>query len=117
MKSIILFVVFCCTAYFASAQANPVDSSNAAPVVIDVSSKLKLYPNPSSNWVFVTHPSVSKKGIQLTITDFSGKLIMKTDVKPQTVQTILNISQLQAGVYFVSWSNGNETGTLRLRKN
>ncbi|XVJ67633.1 MAG: T9SS type A sorting domain-containing protein [Lacibacter sp.] len=117
MKSIILFLVFCCTAYFASAQPNPVDSSAVVPVVIDVSSKLKVYPNPSNNWVFVTHPSVNKKGVQLTIADISGKLAMKTEVKPQTVQTILNISQLQPGVYFVTWSNGNETGTLKLRKN
>ncbi|WP_407525438.1 T9SS type A sorting domain-containing protein [Lacibacter sp. MH-610] len=117
MKSIILSIAFCFVACFASAQANQVDSSAAAAAIIDISGKLKVYPNPSSNWLFVTHPSVSKKGVQLTITDINGKLVMKTDIKPQTVQTILNISQLQAGVYFVSWNNGNETGTLRLRKN
>jgi hypothetical protein len=45
-----------------------------------------------------------------------GKLLMKTEVNTQTEQTILNISQLQAGVYFVTWSNGNEKGTVTLRK-
>lgn len=84
---------------------------------IDITNSLELYPNPSSGWTFIKHPAVNKKGVQLTVTDINGKLIMKTDVKPQTVQTILNISQLQPGVYFVMWSNGNETGTLRLRKN
>lgn len=94
-----------------------INPTSAVSSVIDITSQLSLYPNPSSNWAFIKHPSINKKGVQLTITDISGKLVMKTEVKPQTVQTILNISQLQPGVYFVNWSNGNERGTLRLRKN
>jgi hypothetical protein len=93
-----------------------INITSAVRNIIDVSSFLHISPNPSATWAFVKHPIVNKKGVQLLITDMGGKLLMKTEVNTQTEQTILNISQLQAGVYFVTWSNGNEKGTITLRK-
>ncbi|MBS4064860.1 MAG: T9SS type A sorting domain-containing protein [Chitinophagaceae bacterium] len=118
MKSIILSLLFCCTACFVWAQTPSVDSSTASrSVMIDVSNKLKVYPNPSSNWLFVTHPVINRRGVQLLISDMNGKTVLKADVKIQTMQSILNISSLITGVYVITWSNGNERGTAMLQKN
>jgi hypothetical protein len=118
MKSLILSIILCAAATISSAQITTVDSSTTAqPVIIDVSNKLKIYPNPSSNWLFVTHPVISKKGVQLLVSDMNGKTVLKADVKTQTMQSILNISSLLAGVYIITWSNGYERGTAMVRKN
>lgn len=118
MKSLILAIILCAGAYHASAQTHPVDSSTTAQTtVIDISSKLKVYPNPSSNWLFISHPVIAQKGAQIRIADMSGKTVMKADVKTKTMQSILNISSLLAGVYVVNWTNGNERGTVMLQKN
>lgn len=118
MKSLTLSIILCGVAFFASAQTKPVDSSATAnPTVIDISAKLKVYPNPSSNWLFVTHPVISKKGVQLFVADLNGKTVLKVDVKTETMQSIINISSLMAGTYVVIWSNGNERGKALIRKN
>jgi len=113
-----LFLITCFTTVKTFAQSNSIaDSSLPIKSFIDITEQLKVYPNPGSNWVFISHPSVNNKGVQLLITDINGKPVLKTEVKAQTVQSILNISQLQPGMYFVIWSNGTEKGTVRLRKN
>jgi FG-GAP-like repeat/Secretion system C-terminal sorting domain/IPT/TIG domain len=93
---------------------NPLSSVSSR---VDVSEQLSIYPNPSSSWAFIKHPSVNKKGVQLIITDVSGKQVLKSEVKTQTIQSILNISQLQTGVYFITWNNGNERGSVKFQKN
>jgi FG-GAP-like repeat/Secretion system C-terminal sorting domain/IPT/TIG domain len=94
-----------------------INTTSAIRNTIDISSSLDVYPNPSSNWAFIKHPAINKKGAHLVVTDMSGKQALIAEVKTQTAQSILNISQLQPGMYFVTWSNGNERGTVRLRKN
>jgi hypothetical protein len=77
---------------------------------------IQLYPNPSSNWVFIKHPLVTKKDAQILITDMAGNVLQKIVSKTQTSQTIINISHLQTGIYVITWMNGIETGTARLSK-
>ncbi len=93
-----------------------INTTSAVRNITDITLSLEVYPNPSTNWAFIKHPMANKKGIYLVVTDISGKQVLKTEVKTQTVQSTFNISQLQPGVYFVTWSNGNETGTVRLHK-
>ncbi|MBP6686716.1 MAG: VCBS repeat-containing protein [Lacibacter sp.] len=93
-----------------------INTTSAVRNITDITLSLEVYPNPSTNWAFIKHPMANKKGIYLVVTDISGKQVLKTEVKTQTVQSTFNISQLQPGVYFVTWNNGNETGTVRLHK-
>lgn len=93
-----------------------INTTSAVRNTVDVSSLLSVYPNPSSNWAFIKHPT-SLKGGEIRISDITGKLIQKVEAKNQIQQTIINISHLQAGFYFITWQNGKETGTLKLQKN
>jgi hypothetical protein len=118
MKSQILSIILCVAMFSASAQEQKVDSTIAAqPTIVDVSGKLKIYPNPSSNWLFITHPVVSKKGTQIIITDVNGKTALKADVKTETSQSIFNISSLTSGIYYVIWSGSFERGRAVIIKN
>lgn len=112
--------MLCAASCFATAQTKNADSMAATQtnkVAIDISSKLKVYPNPSSSWLFVQHPEVIKKGTQLILTDYTGKLVLRVDVKAQTQNTIINISSLQAGYYILTWKNETETGAAKILKN
>ncbi len=77
---------------------------------------IQLYPNPSSNWLFIKHPLITKKQSQIVITNLSGNPIQKISTKLQSQQTIINISHLPTGMYLVIWLNGVETVTARLSK-
>lgn len=77
---------------------------------------IHLYPNPSSNWLFIKHPLVTKKDAQILITDIAGNVFQKIVFKTQSLQTIINISHLPAGIYLVTWANGVERATARLSK-
>ncbi len=77
---------------------------------------IQLYPNPSSNWLFIKHPMVTNKQAHIIITTLSGNLVQKINTKPQSQQTIINISHLPTGMYLVTWINGVEAGTARLSK-
>ena len=77
---------------------------------------IQLYPNPSSSWVFIKHPIVTTKLAQIVVSNFKGNVIQKINTKPQSQQTIINISHLPTGMYLITWVNGNETATARLNK-
>lgn len=120
MKFFLISLILCAASCFASAQTKNADSTaptNTNKIAIDISNKLKVYPNPASSWLFVNHPEIMKKGTQLILTDLSGKQILRVDVKIQTQNTIINLSSLQSGYYILTWKNENETGTAKLLKN
>lgn len=120
MKFFLISFILCAASCFACAQTKKADSVVANytnKIITDISNKLKVYPNPSSSWLFVQHPEITKKGTQLILTDFTGKLVLKVDVKVQTQNTIINISSLQAGYYILNWKNESETGAIKILKN
>jgi hypothetical protein len=120
MKFFLIALILCSASCFASAQTKNADSivaTNTSKIAADISNKLKVYPNPAGSWLFVNHPETMKKGTQLILTDLSGRLLLRVDVKLQTQNTIINLSSLQAGYYILTWKNENETGTAKLLKN
>lgn len=120
MKFCLISFILSTASCFASAQTKSAESVAATQtnkVVIDISNKLKVYPNPSSSWLFVQHPEINKKGTQLILTDYTGKLVLRVDVKIQTQNTIINISSLQAGYYTLNWKNETEIGAAKIMKN
>jgi len=93
-----------------------INTTTAVNNIVRVSKFIQLYPNPSSSWVFIKHPLVTKKDAQILITDIAGNVLQKIVTKIQSQETIINISHLPTGVYLVTWMNGNETGSARLSK-
>lgn len=120
MKFFLLSSILCTITCIASAQIINGDSNSIVKPnkpINDISNKLKLYPNPSSNWLFIQHPETAQKGTYIIIIDYTGKPILKIDVKMQTQNTIINLSSLQAGYYVVTWKSEHETGTAKFLKN
>jgi hypothetical protein len=67
---------------------------------IDLNLQIKIYPNPASESLFVTHPEYSKFHIE--ITDLHGKIIYSGVVEREIP---LDISSYTAGIYLVTVEN------------
>jgi len=77
-------------------------------------SNFEVYPNPASNVL-----NIDSKGnvalTQLQLTDINGRIVK--DVKATNVSNQINISDLNAGVYFLKATSAQGVGTTKIVKN
>ena len=71
-------------------------------------SSLKMYPNPANG--IVKFSTVTNEALEVSVHDLLGKQV----VPVQTIQSQLNISSLNPGVYFVTMKQGTNTATKKL---
>ncbi|MCD4676374.1 MAG: T9SS type A sorting domain-containing protein, partial [Desulfobacula sp.] len=62
-----------------------------------------VYPNPVTNLLFIENPE--RDEFQLTLISSSGKIIHETSLKQGILS--LDVSQLNAGLYFVKCRDNN----------
>ena len=65
----------------------------------DLRGNIKIYPQPARNVVTI---EADKLISSLTISDISGRILLKNDFAQQVKQHIIDISFLNEGIYFVS---------------
>jgi hypothetical protein len=69
---------------------------------------LKLYPNPSSGMITLVLPDeLSGSEVTISLTDASGKLILRTTEKADQL-TNLDLSIFESGIYFIRVENGEQ---------
>lgn len=92
---------------------NEVDTCEETLSVAEVDNleRIKIYPNPSQNFVNLVFGKSYKSKIELI--DVSGKTIFMDEFSEQTIQ--LNVSDLQNGLYFMKIED-METGISAIKK-
>ena len=75
--------------------------------------QVKVYPNPTTEAIFITHPT--EQFFEVRITDVSGKQILQTAHQKQQP---LNVQSLTSGTYFVSVTTkeSKQTNTYKIIK-
>ena len=75
--------------------------------------KIKVYPNPTSEMLYVSHPELNSFSIQ--ITDLNGKQIYSGTIEKDQP---LNVSNYAQGLYLVSIGNNatNQKNTYKILK-
>jgi len=75
--------------------------------------QVKVYPNPTTEAIFITHPT--EQFFEVRITDISGKQILQTANQKQQP---LNVQSLTSGTYFVSVTTkeSKQTNTYKIIK-
>ena len=75
--------------------------------------QLKVYPNPTTEAIFITHPT--EQFFEVRITDVSGKQILQTAHQKQQP---LNVQSLTSGTYFVTVTtrDSKQTNTYKIIK-
>jgi hypothetical protein len=62
-------------------------------------SAVNIYPNPASNAITISTPTTTLKNTHLTIYNINGQVILSRQITEQ--QTVVDVSGLSQGVYFV----------------
>ena len=75
--------------------------------------KVKVYPNPVAEAIFITHPT--EEFFEVAITDVSGKQILQTK---QQKQQPLSVQTLTTGTYFITVTikESKQTNTYKIIK-
>jgi hypothetical protein len=75
--------------------------------------KVKVYPNPVAEAIFITHPT--EEFFEVAITDISGKQILQTQ---QQKQQPLSVQTLTTGTYFITVTikESKQTNTYKIIK-
>jgi len=79
----------------------------------DLDLKIKVFPNPAKEVIFITHPT--EQLFEVSITDVSGKQILLTAHKKEQP---LSVQTLTTGTYFitVTTKETNQTNTYKIIK-
>ncbi len=74
--------------------------------------KITIYPNPFQQAVTVEHPR--RNAGQIRIYDYDGKLLKIEAIKARSSHTVVSLSNLPAGRYFIQWNSNQEklSGTI-----
>ncbi len=82
----------------------------SAITTISNNTQIKMFPNPASSFVTITTDAVNP--ITVKINNILGQTVITKTLKQQTS---INVSNLPAGIYFVSFYNNNKLeGTMKL---
>jgi len=73
---------------------------------------IALYPNPTSDNVFVNFGNNQINNATIRVTNHLGQLVQAIDVTQK--ETVLDVSAFSTGLYFVTIESGNETTTKKL---
>ena len=75
---------------------------------------LSLYPNPATDAITVSVSANKHEEAIIELMDITGK-VLKT-VKSNHTQVSMDVSDIVTGVYFVKYSQGNQSRTIRVNK-
>ena len=71
-----------------------------------VLNSIQIYPQPAAEQVTIQHNKATEKAV-FTLYSADGKIIMQKLAMPNTLQTQLNISGLNSGLYMLRFDDGN----------
>ena len=74
---------------------------------------ISMYPNPASEKVYLIWQKVSSAKSRIELFDLQSRKIMEVEVW-QGNKTILDVSDLAKGQYFVKWTSGQQVATRKL---
>lgn len=90
-------------------------TSGVEDYILTDNTTLNVYPNPSDGHVFIDVNMTSKEDGVVEIYDVLGKSVYRHEFKNLTAESMeADLSNLQAGVYFVSLKSGKEVITKKL---
>ena len=88
-----------------------------APKPVPEKNALLLFPNPAQDNLQIQLPATfANKKISITITDYTGRIVLQKNLKAENDLQNLIIETLSKGIYQVSVSSENQILTSRLVK-
>ena len=79
--------------------------SNTVAVKIPAAFNITLSPNPSNGHIIASFRSVNTQRWQVTVSDFAGRVLMRSQWQPGQQNYLLDAQRLQQGAYVLSVAN------------
>lgn len=91
-------------------------STSIAPIDVAL---LKLYPNPAANQITLAFDAIQDGTTSINVMDISGRLVQQQNIQTTVGSntTLLDVSNLQSGIYFVNIKVGDSNYITRLSVN
>lgn len=80
-----------------------------------VSTRLYAFPSPARQSITVQHATTSRTST-LYLISCEGKIIRTVGLPPRVQQTVLDVSSLKSGVYFIRFHSGKDDQTIMVEK-
>jgi hypothetical protein len=74
----------------------------------EIADDIKVYPNPSNDFIYIEIPAFSKGTFALKINDLVGKLLFENELKAGQKTYSLDIQKLPKGTYFINAEQGEK---------
>jgi len=88
----------------------------AVPTVKDLSSTVNIYPNPASNYVYISYDNATSQKVRTSIVDVTGREVaLVADESTQGITNVnYNVSSLAKGIYLIKLQSATESVTKKL---
>lgn len=87
---------------------------NIAGIEENNASAFVIYPNPASGVVNVHLNEMTANEVNVSVTDITGKTVIKNTLEMNGNSSRLDISALNSGMYFITLQNGTKTTTKKM---
>ncbi len=80
--------------------------------------ELHTFPNPTTYLLNIDAFSIKNQNIKIELININGQVILEDEldvVKGRNIHSI-NVENLEEGLYFIRWTQGNETGVTKFQK-
>jgi hypothetical protein len=67
-----------------------------------------MFPIPARTDLYIQHHEAIS-GAQLRVTSMEGRIVKMIKIPPNATQTVLDVSMLQAGTYYLTYDAGDGT--------
>ena len=94
------------TAYFGISKSNRVSFDN----------EIKVYPNPTSDKVYISMGKELISGEEVVVYDLFGKRSSVEVIPSGSHQMVIDLSRMESGIYFIKIINGDELEVFRILK-
>ncbi len=74
----------------------------------EITDDIKVYPNPSNDFIYIEIPELSKGTFALKINDLAGKALFENELKAGQKTYSLDVQKLQKGTYFINAEQGEK---------
>jgi hypothetical protein len=92
---------------FSNKASNQVTSVNE----ISWNEEIRIYPNPSTDHIFVNLNNNGNSDSRIEISDLSGRTVMVRNIDGSSSSVKINTTELQSGIYFLKVINGDSYET------
>ena len=76
--------------------------------------QVSIYPNPASDYINIDANLTSMKSLNLTLLDYSGRIVKKVSYNDSMVNESIYVGDLAKGAYILEVKAGEYKGTQKL---